>query len=239
MISDVSAGGPPFADRSDVGEGGPPSRTSMAGGPGGAMGREEFLQLLVTQLQNQDPLNPLEAEEFAAQLAQFAQVEQLIELNEVGKRGLKKTEALAQAQNNATALDALGKDVLALGDGLLIPEEGPAVVSVSVGGAGGQGVVRVFDADGREVGSQDLGFVYGGRQELILEDAVEGLQPGRYRYSVEVSAEDGSPLEVRTFTRSRVDGVRYGPDGPMLLVAGDEIPLGSVLEIVAPLPKEE
>lgn len=48
----------------------------------GNMGKEEFLSLLVAQLQNQDPLNPMEGTEFAAQLAQYSSLEQLMQINE-------------------------------------------------------------------------------------------------------------------------------------------------------------
>ena len=55
-----------------------------SGGPisgGQTLGQEDFLLMLVTQLNNQDPLNPMEGSEFAAQLAQFTSVEQLLSLN--------------------------------------------------------------------------------------------------------------------------------------------------------------
>lgn len=51
--------------------------------PGGELGKDEFLRLFVTQLRNQDPLNPMESQEFVAQLAQFSTVEQLIEIREL------------------------------------------------------------------------------------------------------------------------------------------------------------
>ena len=48
---------------------------------GGAMGKNEFVKLLVTQMKNQDPLNPMDGKDLAAQLAQFSSVEQLINAN--------------------------------------------------------------------------------------------------------------------------------------------------------------
>ena len=62
------------------------------GGPGGKLGKQEFLQLLTTQLRYQDPMNPMEGQDMAAQLAQFSSVEQLVELN---------TQAKAQAKSIA------------------------------------------------------------------------------------------------------------------------------------------
>ena len=51
-------------------------------GAGGKLGKEEFLQMLVTQMRYQDPMNPMEGQEFAAQLAQFSSVEQLVTAND-------------------------------------------------------------------------------------------------------------------------------------------------------------
>ena len=53
--------------------------TSMV--PGGTMGKDEFVKLLVAQMSNQDPLNPMDGKELAVQLAQFSSVEQLLNIN--------------------------------------------------------------------------------------------------------------------------------------------------------------
>ena len=48
---------------------------------GGAMGKDQFVKLLITQMKNQDPMNPMDGKDLAAQLAQFSSVEQLININ--------------------------------------------------------------------------------------------------------------------------------------------------------------
>jgi flagellar basal-body rod modification protein FlgD len=74
--------------------------TSQAGG---ATGRNEFLQLLATQLQFQDPLNPLQNSDFVAQLAQFSSLEQLIMIRESlgGNQQTGSTEPTTPASNQA------------------------------------------------------------------------------------------------------------------------------------------
>ena len=65
------------------------SPTASSGSPGSpsstatmnSIGKDQFLQMLVAQLKNQDPMSPMQSNEFAAQLAQFTSVEQLIQLN--------------------------------------------------------------------------------------------------------------------------------------------------------------
>ena len=53
----------------------------MFANPGGKLGKDEFLKLLVAQLTNQDPMNPADGQQMAAQLAQFSSVEQLQSAN--------------------------------------------------------------------------------------------------------------------------------------------------------------
>jgi len=74
-----------------------------------AMGKDDFMKMLIAQLKNQDPTNPQQGAEFAAQMAQFSAVEQLSNLN---------TTLTAQTQNglnlvNAQAVNLIGKEITA------------------------------------------------------------------------------------------------------------------------------
>jgi flagellar basal-body rod modification protein FlgD len=55
--------------------------SAITNAAGGAMGKDEFVKLLITQMKNQDPMNPMDGKDLAAQLAQFSSVEQLININ--------------------------------------------------------------------------------------------------------------------------------------------------------------
>lgn len=213
--------------------GAPPPSSALLQGPGGKLGKEEFLKLLVAQLRHQDPLSPMNADEMAVQLAQFSSVEQLMGINERIGAQQEAQEAMLGALHATSALGALGKTVTALGDAVVIPESGGASVRVSVGDAGGSAVLRVFDAAGNEVGSRALGSVPGGVQSIELGSAADGLPPGKYTYAVEVRGPGGEEVPVQTFTTARIDGVRYGSEGPTLVSGPLSIPIGSVVEIVA------
>src|SRR4030042_1574536 len=87
--------------------------TSAAGATASqAAPMDQFLKLLVTQLQHQDPLNPMEAREFATQLAQFSQLEQAFQTNQ----HLKNLSLYEASSNNAQAIGLIGKEVVARGD---------------------------------------------------------------------------------------------------------------------------
>lgn len=199
--------------------------------PGGTLGKQEFLQLLVAQLKNQDPMNPMNSEEFAAQLAQFSSLEQLMNINETLQGQEGSSAAVVDIMNASSALGVIGKEVLASGSQVQVTGEGDESVTVGVGGTGGNGVLRILDENGMEVGSRELGYVGPGRQEIALGDAADGIGPGRYTYRLEVANDAGEPVDVQTFTRVQIDGVRYGPGGPVLISGTLEIPLGSVVEV--------
>jgi flagellar basal-body rod modification protein FlgD len=198
--------------------------------PGGALGKEEFLQLLVAQLRNQDPMNPMESQEFAAQLAQFSSVEQLINVNENLVGQAEYTAALAQAMNSDAAVGALGREVVAVGDRVPVTG-GAAQVQVEVGGVGGAATVRVYDELDQLVAEVDAGFVDGGRQTLQLEGLA--LEDGAYRYEVEVTDAAGEPVEVTPLVSGTVTSVKYEMDGPVLMIGAMQVPLSAVVEVSA------
>jgi len=208
--------------------------------PGGSMGKDEFLQLLVAQLKNQDPMNPLNAEEFAAQLAQFSSLEQLMNINDNLGAQIDQTMALTEATNQATALDVVGREVLSVGSHFDVGEDGPAPLVLGVGAGGSQGTVTVYDAQGERVGQMSVEFEEPGRQEVGLTGPLGRLEAGRYSYTVELHDAEMAPVEVQTFSRIQINGVRYGPGGPVLISRDLEIPLSNVVEVLARLgqPKQ-
>lgn len=204
------------------------STTSVAGG---SMGKEEFLQLLVTQMRNQDPMDPMKGEQFAAQLAQFSSLEQLIGIQDQLKTQGTLAQSLLGGINAQSAMAALGHTVTAQGNQVVVPESGDASVTVNVGGSGGAAKLHVYDASGREVGSRDLGSLSAGRQTVELGSAADHLKAGAYTYKVEVTDAKGVAVPVQTYTVGTVDGVLYGQDGPVLTSGGMKILLGSVVSV--------
>ena len=136
-----------------------PGASAAPAVPGKTLTKEDFLQLLVTQLTHQDPLNPLDQNQFLAQTAQFSQLEQLININEslsalVGKSG---------ASDVAGAAALLGKTVKAAGSSFALQGAGAslpytlegATVPVQIQILDQQGaVVRVISAIPDKLGEQ-------------------------------------------------------------------------------------
>jgi flagellar basal-body rod modification protein FlgD len=202
--------------------------TTTAADPVKSLGQDEFLKLLVAQLRNQDPNNPLQPHEFAAQLAQFTSVEQLTQLNDELSYQTEAVQLSALIGKTGFSAALIGKAVVAAGDQVTIAASGQTKVQVEVGAGGGMAQLRLLDASGREVAVRDLGRLEAGRQTLALP---ADLPPGNYTYELTVKGAQDKSVPVITYTTGTVDGV-YFKDGTILLRIGKlEIPVDSVVEI--------
>jgi flagellar basal-body rod modification protein FlgD len=198
--------------------------------PSASLGKNEFLKMLIAQLKNQDPTNPMDGQAMAAQLAQFSSVEQLMSINEKLAQQATGDASIAQAINNSTAINAIGRDVSAIGDQIELTRDGDARVRAIVQGSG-RGTLTLRDANGTVVGRRDLGAVNAGDQEFSLGGLELGLPSGVYNWSLDVTGTDGASIPVTQFTRGRVTGLEYSASGAQLVAGKLRIPIASVVSL--------
>ncbi len=194
------------------------------------LGRAEFMTLLLTQLQNQDPMNPLESHEFAAQLADFTSVDELGQINDALGYQLENMQYASALSETSFSAALVGKTVLARGDEFTVSDRESVEITVDVADAGGKAKLHIYDEDGNEVVARDLGSVAGGRRTLEIPD---DLDNGTYRYELEVVDGAGNDVEVTTFVSGVVDRVLFQNGQIGLSVGGIEIGLGALVEINA------
>jgi flagellar basal-body rod modification protein FlgD len=207
------------------------SRPVLPTNPGGKLGKDEFLKMLIAQMKNQDPMNPMKGDDMAAQLAQFSSLEQLTNISKALEEQARLQDGIIASINDTTAMNVLGKTILAVGDQVLVDEAGGGSVHFEVGGAGGLATLRILDEAGRELGSRPLGFVAAGRHEYDVAEAAEGLPRGGYRFAIDVVDTAGKAAPTQTYINARIDGVRYGSQGPVLTAGPLRIPFGTILQI--------
>lgn len=199
---------------------------------GGNLGKDEFLKLLVAQLKNQDPMNPQNGQEMAAQLAHFSSVEQLTQINEtLTAQGAAFDGVIAEMQATG-AQSLLGKKVLAATDQVVVREGEDTAAMVAVGGKGGVATLKVFDSAGNQVASRPLGPLSAGQHALDFDALVPDLASGQYRYAVDVVDSSGGRVPTETYTTGKVEGIRYTGSGPYLSADGLFIPFSAVVEVV-------
>lgn len=191
------------------------------------LGQHAFLKLMITQLENQDPLSPQENTEFIAQLAQFSSVESLDKLN----------NNFDHFTNNFVANQALqastlvGRSVTVPTDLTQLPVGGVVNGSIHVPTSTSQININIFSesgdlADQFTLGSQPAGELvlrWNGKHleangELADQSVrnPDGLPPGTYRFEV-TSNIDGKETQLTTALSANVNSVTVGVNGALTL----------------------
>jgi flagellar basal-body rod modification protein FlgD len=197
------------------------------------MGKDQFMKLLIAQLQNQDPTNPMDGSQMAAQLAQFSSLEQLQNINTTLTDQASGSGALLGAVQSTAAINTLGHTVVAVGNGVQIGgANGATTVTADIGAAAKTATLHVYDSTGTEVGTSDLGALgAGNKQTFDITGATKNLPAGTYTYSIDAKDSAGAAVTVQTYMTGKVDGVSSGSTGIVLNSGGLTIPYSSVVQV--------
>jgi flagellar basal-body rod modification protein FlgD len=200
-------------------------------GAGGALGKDQFLKLLVAQMKNQDPLNPMDGTQMASQLAQFSSVEQLQAMNTTLTAQQTGQSNLEQRLSENGALASVGKSVVASAASIDTTGGAPSTILADIPADAKSGILHVYDDKGVEVATQDLGFVTPGRQSFSLKSTVTSLPGAIYHYDVETTGASNEAARAATYIAGRVDGVRYTAQGPLITIGGSAVPYLGVTSV--------
>jgi len=175
---------------------------------------DRFLKLLVAQLQNQDPLNPMDNAQVTTQMAQIQTVSGIDKLNST-VQGLNAQFAQLQALSGASLV---GHDVLVDGNRLAADADGTGHAGFELASQADHVKLEVLDASGRVIDSADLGAMASGRHSFDWTPSagVNPAQAARFRITATLGA---TAVTATTFTRDRVDAVSAGPTGLVLELA--------------------
>ena len=199
------------------------------------LGMDAFLTMLVAQLQNQDPLNPMEGTEFSTQLAQFSQLEQAMNTN-------KNLEKLIESQSKGEETDLqnyIGKNVVAEVDSMEV-DGGEAVGGYFTVEKPTDIRITVYDSKGNVVRKLFPGQVNPGSHAVNWDgkdDNGKAVPDGNYRYKVIGSDGTAGYVPVKTTIAGKVDGI-INKDGSKYLQVGNAVvKADSVLKIATPPEK--
>ena len=208
---------------------GPNGTASFSSSVDENMGKEEFLLLLVTQLSNQDPFDPLDPTEFTGQLTDYSSLEQLINLNDKLEAQTNSDTFNTMSMNTSLAASLVGQEVLAQGSQAFVSDSGEGSVIVDIGESGGSATINIYDSFGNQIATRQLGGMAGGRTEISLDQL--DLPTGSYNYRLDVTTSDGEAVGVTHYSGGTVDGVQFDNGGIMLKVGDMVIPLTQLIEI--------
>lgn len=194
--------------------------TSTAGPSGKGTGSkitsdfDTFLRMLTVQMQNQDPLNPIDSADYAVQLATFSGVEQQVRTNQL----LSDLQGSFQQTGLTEMAGWIGQEARSSApmryDGM------PVSMTVAPASGADRAVLVVKDAQGALVSREDIPPVAGQYQWLGADAQGNPLPPGTYSFAVE-SLQGETVLNTRPIEHyARVVEVRATPQGPSLVLEG-------------------
>jgi flagellar basal-body rod modification protein FlgD len=194
---------------------------------------DDFLKLLIAQLQNQDPLQPMDNQQFAVQLATFNSLEQLIGIN--NKIGSLQTSQGATNQFNAASL--IGKSIMSNGNTLSLQSGTPAAVTYQLGANASRVVVNIVDRSGALVRQMVGGAQSAGDQSVLWDGrdtSGKAAPAGLYGFEVNAFDMNGKQVSASGRIRGTVTGVRLDGSEPVLEIGALQVPLSAVTSVSTP-----
>jgi flagellar basal-body rod modification protein FlgD len=183
--------------------------------------QDDFLQMLIAQLQNQDPLNPLSGTDFAAQLAQFSSLDQLTSIN----TQLTSLASTLSSTNSSQVVSLIGDEVVANGSAVTVSGTS-TTLAYNLSQNATQGTIQIYNSNGNLVNTLTFGQEQSGNNTMNWDTS--SVNPGTYTFKVSAVDGSGNAVTATTMTTGIVTGVSYQNGVPYLSVNGQNIALTDV-----------
>ena len=195
-----------------------------------SLGKDDFLKLLIAQLSAQDPLDPMGAQDFSAQLAQFSGLEQMTNVN----ANLEILQKLQTASQNTSSLNLIGKTVESYGNAFNHSANSSETLSYSLASDAVSVRIDMFDSTGSQVDMIRIDNQGQGKNTASWDGFDKHGNPlpaGTYSYTVKADNQAGVPIAVDTFSSGLVSDVVFGEDETYAIVNGKELPISAIKRV--------
>ena len=200
-----------------------------------SLGEDDFLKLLIAQMQNQDPLNPASNTEFVAQLAQFSTLEQLTTMNSNLEESLIFNQSVTESINNSMMVNFIGKSVSAESNEFLFDRLNSVDLQFELDQDILQGTIEILDNDGSVVRTISLDTMTAGLRSVTWDGLTNlgvSAESGNYSYSVTVYDMVGNEQEASPVFTGIVEGISYKDGTTHLDINGMLVPFDKVTHII-------
>lgn len=201
-----------------------------------SLGKDDFLQLMITKLRYQDPLNPMDDADFIAQLAQFSTLEQMNNIAEGIATSNQWDFLQMQSINNSMATGLIGKDIKATYNGVYVDAINKPQITYTTDEFVTDVEFTVRDAAGNMIATLKDSNIEPGVNSIEWDGRDnQGNRVEQGYYTIEVSATNGSGQTIRPRLSliGTVETIVYREGAAFLRVNGTEIPLGDVTAVGA------
>lgn len=188
------------------------------------IGKDAFLKMLIAQLQNQDPLNPMDGTAFVAQLAQFSSLEQLTNLNET----MTALPTYLGQFSNAQMVNLIGNEAIANGNALTVSGSSTKI-TYRLPADIQSGTIRIYNSNGLLVDTVKIGSQKAGLQSKIWNSGSQST--GTYTYEINASDSKGQIVTVEKMISGAITGVSFKDGISYLTINGQEVAFSNVVTI--------
>jgi flagellar basal-body rod modification protein FlgD len=188
----------------------------------------DFLQLFIAQLQNQDPTAPQDPSQMLSQLAQMSQLEQATDTN----TNLQSLIAGQTTASNLTSASLIGKNVSADGNSISFDGTDAATLKYNLSGATTASTLTISDSSGNAVKTATIGAQSAGSNTYTWDGTNNSgtvVAAGTYNFAISNTSSSGSSVTATTYTSGDVTGVSIASGSPVLSIGSITVPLSSVL----------
>ncbi len=193
------------------------------------LGKDAFLQLLVTQLKNQDPLSPMDNTQFISEMAQFTSLEQMTNL----ANSFSDFQSSFNTSSQVQAASLIGKSVSAQSNQLDVISGQPGTVSYDLSQKS-MVEVKFTDSDGNTIDTVNLGWQDSGSHDYTWSGLnSQGVQvpDGTYNYEITATQSDGTQTQLSGVKYGTVSGVKFESGTIYVTVNGVDYPLSDITQI--------
>lgn len=189
----------------------------------------QFLGMLTTELQNQDPTSPMDTTQFTNQLVGFSQLEQQIQTN----TSLNSLVSASSQTSIGNDIGYLGHTVTASGTNFTLDGSDPTTLTYSLPSTAATATLTVTNSSGTTVATQQVATA-SGLHSLSFDGSANGgtaLPAGTYSYAITAQDANSNSITPTTYVNGAVTGIDTSSGTAMLTVNGAEVPASTVIAV--------
>jgi len=197
--------------------------------------KDAFLKLMLAQLQNQDPLEPLDGTDYSAQLAQFSSLEQMQNINDSLNMSLDANYLLTQSINNTMTAGMIGQEVKIAGDTVNYEGQDLTNIGYDLLAPAHEIKINIYDSNNVLVKSFEDLETEAGQYQLswdFTDNNGNNVNVGDYRVEVEAKSLGLQDMEVAQYFVGKIGAVRFSADSTTIIVNDVEYNISEIFEVI-------
>jgi len=196
-----------------------------------SLNKDDFMKLMLAQMQHQDPLSPQDSTQYLSQLAQMSSLEELQNMNE----SMKNLSIMQASATNSQMVDYVGKTMTASSNEISVSSTGnKAEMEYTLESNAASVDISITDENGNVIKTIKAGSKSSGKHKIVWDGTDNEGNPvpkGKYTFDIAGVDKNGAKVKAETFIKGKVTGISYEKGYPELVIGDIKIPVGNVVSI--------